>query len=366
MNERPSKVGLLVCTAILLTSGLALSVPGGFWPLFGVAAAVALVPCAFGPRSYRFAGLLALSLSTSLIAWDYMRGQELAANPSWPYSQQARPAFSDELSDALRLADAGDAKGGATLLALLETGKARIDGLNGHLIPSALGRLKYQPAASVLARSLITPPKQNEYTAVTTLDALMEIGDSGVTNVLQLYLGTDLSPHVQAAARRVLIQLSETDPVPDLLVLLGRESYEPERSRIISTLTKHRDARVIKELAWIAAESGSAFMRREAILGLRDIGDRQSLLALTSLLDLTFSKELKADFGWKGIPDFRKYFPDTIAMCLKQCTKQDFGTNRTEWDKWIQDNVELDGAGDSSQTLSPHSISAPLEAGPPR
>ena len=260
-------------------------------------------------------------------------------------------AFSDELSDALKLADAGDVRAGPILLVLVKNGQARIDGLNGHLIPRAFGKLKYRPAAPLLAQSLITPPKLDEYTTVMTLNALAEIGDTSVTNVLRQYLGTDLPPRVQTAVHRVLIQLEDADPVPGLLGLLDKETYEPERSDIIEALAKHKDERVVKRLAGIAAESESAFMRREAIFGLRDIGDRRSLLALASLLDLTFSKDLKAEWGWKGIPDFRTYFPDTIAMCLRQCTKQDFGTNRTQWEKWIKENIEPKGAANGSQPI---------------
>ena len=87
-----------------------------------------------------------------------------------------------------------------------------------------------------------------------------------------------------------MLQLTETNPVPGLLDLLDKETYEPERSDIIEALAKHKDGRVVKRLAGIAAESDSAFMRREAIFGLRRIGDKQSLMALASLLDLTFSK----------------------------------------------------------------------------
>ena len=114
---------------------------------------------------------------------------------------------------------------------------------------------------------------------------------------------------IQTAVRRVLIQLTEADPVPGLLGLLDKETYEPERSDIIEALAKHKDERVVKRLAGIAAESESAFMRREAIDGLSNIGDKRSLLALASLFDLTFSKDLKAEWGWKGIPDFRTYLP---------------------------------------------------------
>ncbi|MDD1749083.1 MAG: hypothetical protein LUO89_04325, partial [Methanothrix sp.] len=83
-------------------------------------------------------------------------------------------AFTDELSDALRLADAGDVRAGPILLALVQNGQARIDGLNGHQIPMAFGKLRYRPAAPLLAKSLITPPKLNGWTTLMTLNALAE------------------------------------------------------------------------------------------------------------------------------------------------------------------------------------------------
>jgi HEAT repeat protein len=252
-------------------------------------------------------------------------------------------AFSDELSEALKLADAGDARAGPILFALVTNQQARIDGLNGHLIPMAFGKLKYRPAAPLLAKVLMTSLKPNEYATEMTLNALAEIGDTSVTNVLLQYLGTGLPPTVQTAVRRVLIQLEDADPVPGLLRLLDKETYEPERSDIIEALAKHKDERVVKRLAEIAAESESAFMRREAIDGLSNIGDKRSLLALASLLDLTFSKDLKAEWGWKGIPDFRTYFPDLIERRLRWRTKQDFGTNRGQWEAWIKANIEPSG-----------------------
>ena len=45
-----------------------------------------------------------------------------------------------------------------------------------------------------------------------------------------------------------------------------------------------------RSLSTIAHTSDSAFMRREAIFALRDIGNRQSLLVLASLLDVNFPR----------------------------------------------------------------------------
>jgi HEAT repeat protein len=277
-------------------------------------------------------------------------------------------AFTGDLSDVLKMADAGDTRAGPMLLTLVTNGQADINGLNGPQIPMAFGKLKYRSAAPVLAKYLNSPVPQfagapHDYVVGRTLDALAEIGDVSVTNAVQHYLDSGIPPRLQTAARRVLLQLTEPDPVPGLLVLLDKETYEPERSDIIEALAKRKDERVVKKLAEIAKESDSAFMRREAIFGLGQIGDRQSLLALASLLDLTFSKDLKAEWGWKGKPDFRTYFPETISMCLGQRTKQDFGTNRTRWENWIEENIEPDGAANGSQPSRSQTNSTPRAAG---
>jgi hypothetical protein len=140
-------------------------------------------------------------------------------------------AFSDELSDALKRADAGDASAGPKLLALVTNGQASINGLNGHLIPMAFGTLKYRPAAPILAKYLSDPVPEfagpHGYTVGMTLNALAEIGDPSVTNALQQYLDSGISPRLQTATRRVLLQLTESDPIPGLLDLLNKETYEP-------------------------------------------------------------------------------------------------------------------------------------------
>jgi hypothetical protein len=276
-------------------------------------------------------------------------------------------AFTGELSDALKMADAGDTRAGPILLGLLTNGQASINGLNGHLIPIAFGKLKYRPAATVLAKYLSDPVPEfagpHEYTVGRTLDALAEIGDVSVTNAVQQYLDSGISPRLQTAARRVLLQLTEADPVPGLLDLLDKETYEPERSDIIEALAKHKDERVVKRLAAIAAQSDSAFMRREAIDGLSKIGDKRSLLALTPLFDVQFSKDLKADWGWKGKPDFRTYFPDLVERRLRWHTKQDFGTNRGQWEAWIQANIEPNDPANGSQPIRSDTNSTSPAAG---
>jgi hypothetical protein len=40
-------------------------------------------------------------------------------------------------------------------------------------------------------------------------------------------------------------------------------------------------------------------------------------------------------------------------MCLKQCTKQDFGNDKTKWENWINKNVEPTSAGDAATRAAP-------------
>lgn len=220
----------------------------------------------------------------------------------------------------------------------------------GHSEVTALGKLKAQAAVPVLVSQLGRPkirapdPFASSDIDISEtrilLEALLEIGDLDAIPAIEKFLKGDFPKEAKAPARRVLAQLNSADPAKSLLELLESETYEPERSDLIRSLTKFRDSRVVGELTTIARSSDSAFMRREAIFGLRDIGDRQSLLALAALLDLTIPRDLKARWGWRTLPDFQRYFPETVEMCLKQRTRQDFGKDRGKWETWINENVE--------------------------
>jgi hypothetical protein len=173
------------------------------------------------------------------------------------------------------------------------------------------------------------------------------MGDKRAIEPIETYLQGDYPKQCRAVARRVLLQLKSDDPIEGLLVLLDEETYERERSNIVRDLVRHPDNRVVKELAAVARTSDSAFMRREAIFGLSSIADRQSLLILASLLDMAWPKNLKSEWGWKGVPDFAKCFPDAIQKCLRQSSGQDFGRDRAKWETWIKTNVEQSPASDS-------------------
>ena len=224
---------------------------------------------------------------------------------------------------------------------LLKTLKNRSN-LQGFEV-EALGKLKCKDAVPLLISRLGRPSSGmagGEIETEKVLDALLQIGDERALKPIKEYLDGEHPKHSKAVAERVLVQLESQDAVKSLLALFEKETYEPELSDIITALTKFQDERVVSKLASVASSSDSAFLRREAIFGLRDIGDRESLLVLASLFDLTFSNDLTAEWGWKGIPEFREYFPKTINMCLKQATKQDFGVDRKKWEYWIAKNVE--------------------------
>lgn len=208
----------------------------------------------------------------------------------------------------------------------------------------ALSKLKCKEAVPEMLSRLGHPGNQRlgggTIETENLLTALLEIGDRRAIGPIEEFLAGDFPLESKAVARRVLVQLKDADPVAGLLVLLAEETYEPERSDIIAALAKHRDKRVVEQLADISRTSDSAFMRREAILGLRQVGNRSALLALASLLDIQFANDLRAEWGWKGTLDSREYFPETIVMCLQQCTTQDFGRDRTKWEEWINEHVD--------------------------
>ena len=226
--------------------------------------------------------------------------------------------------------------------ALLELLKSKEFVLNEHMVVDALAEFKYRPAAPVLAAKLLTPPQANDqYTTERILDALLEIGDPSVVGDIEKYLQGDIPQDLRSAARRVLVQFKEKDPVPSLINLLDNETNKYSRTEIILDLARHKDGRVVKKFSELARNSDSASARSHAIWGLERMGGREALLELASLLDVKFPKDLKADIETKGNPpsDFSKYFPEQVARCLQVETKQDFGTDSQKWRQWLQANL---------------------------
>jgi HEAT repeat protein len=246
---------------------------------------------------------------------------------------------------AFALGEIGDKRAIPVLMKLLEN---RSDWQDDEV--TALGKLKHKEAVPILISRLGHPRTTfSDMDIIETeilLEALLAIGDRRAIEPIREYLDGVFPEKSKAAAKRVIAQLDSADPPGALLALLNQETYEPERSSIIGDLTKYRDNRIVENLSVLAHTSDSAFMRREAIFGLRTIGDKQAALALASLLEGEFPSDLKAEWGWKGVPDFSKYFPEIIVNCLRQCTKQDFGVDRAKWEVWIKENFNPDRTGD--------------------
>ena len=234
------------------------------------------------------------------------------------------------------LGDIGDRSAIPALMKVLKEGSVNTD-----YVITALGRLKSKEAVPILIKRFgqcKAAGNSGESDAGSILRALSAIGDKRAVEPIEEYLKGE-SPRCSSLARRVLVRLKSPDPVGGLLELLKTETDESEQESIVWALSDYRDERVVETLSVLARTSGSASMRRGAIYGLKNTGDRGSLLTLASLLDTKFPKDLKSK-GWKGVPDFRQYFPEIIARGLKECTKQDFGKDRAKWEAWIRKHVK--------------------------
>jgi len=205
---------------------------------------------------------------------------------------------------AFALGHIGDQQAGPILIELLNS---REQLSNEHLVIIAIGELKYQPGAAVLATRLRVPPDTYLDSTGAILNALLDIGDRSVIGDIEKYLESDKS----------------------------------QKGHILSDLGRYKNPTVVAKLTQVAANSESAFLRRGAILGLESVGNRQALLALAGLLDTEFPPNLKAERGWKIPPkDWQEYFRERLAKCLNQATKQEFGADSRMWQQWIEMNVK--------------------------
>lgn len=217
----------------------------------------------------------------------------------------------------------------------------------GCFVIDALGGLKSEAAVPILIAKLEHPKKEifgrdvMEVETRAVLEALSNIGDKRAVEPIKAYLKTDHAPDLIRKANLALIQLNSADPAKELLDLLHNDAYVSEQVEIFRILPKFKNTLVINAMSEMAKSSDSAFMRREAIDVLRQIGNRQALLELAGLLKADFPQKLRPDGGWKmSPPDFSKYFPDFIAQSLAENTKQDFGLDDRKWSEWIKGNVK--------------------------
>jgi HEAT repeat protein len=259
------------------------------------------------------------------ICWDMGFMKEKAAVPALISVLGRIPSMS---AAAFALGEIGDEKAIPILMKRLQEGPT-------DEVIVALGKLKVKEAVPLLVSRLKDHP-------VEVIWALGEIGDKQAISPIEEYMKAARQKEFKSAAQRVLAQLNSPDPVKSLVDLFDAETDELELRSIVWAMAKYKDPRAVDKMENIARSSNSAFMRSVAICGLVKIGDQRSLLILVALLNHSFPKDLKAEYGFGTgrPPDFAKYFPETIAECLKQCTKQDFGQDQTKWEEWIKKNVK--------------------------
>ena len=230
------------------------------------------------------------------------------------------------------LGEIGNPKAIPVLLKLLHSTRA-------DRAATALGTLKCREAAPFIAATLLDRKTAGIFGEEAFLGALRDIGDKSVVPVLEQFVASEKNPRYKASAVRVLVQLKEKDPVSRLLEMLRSETYEPERSKIVRDLTRYSDDRVIHALVEMIQTSDSAFMRRSAIYGLSESGSQKGWLALAGMAKVEFPKKLKAEWGWKGVPDdFNKELHSYIYHLLVEATKHDFGEDAEKWIVWIKAN----------------------------
>ena len=252
---------------------------------------------------------------------------------------------------AKALGHLGDASAGPAVLEVIESHDQL---LNEQSVIGALGRLKYRPAVPVLLRRLhreavarARGPQdgrndvfgRSEFHSESALEALLQIGDPAAVPGLETLLKKRLSPEVQRVAKRILVQMKDKDPVPGLLVLLENEPYNYEQMSLIDALSNYRDERVVKKLSAVARESPNALVRRNAILGLRAVATRASLLELAALIDYKFPEKLE-DLEGKGLPGSPEALQGFAVLGLEQVTHQKFGKDRAAWERWLRASLQ--------------------------
>lgn len=242
---------------------------------------------------------------------------------------------------AFALGEIGDPKATPVLLKVLRSGTG-----DQHRIIVALGKFKCREAVPILTGRLGDPQsstvENGEVESEVILEALLAIGDQRAVPSIERYSKENHRRESIAVARRVLVQFKSADPTIDLLALLDAETDAFEKCKIISTLVKYPNARVVAKLNQLAKTSDSAVLRRDAIFALRDIKTREALLGLADLIDYRFPKHLKSfpAIGKGDPPDFSEYFPELIVGLLKQTTSQDFGFDKSRWVDWITSNMQ--------------------------
>jgi HEAT repeat protein len=252
---------------------------------------------------------------------------------------------------AFALGEIGDTKAIPALMKVLKNRSGY-----EHREVAALGKLKAKEAVPILITRLGNPETTtgglDNLEMEDVLESLLAIGDRRAIEPIKAYIETKPSKSITAAAKRVLVQLDSEDAATELLALLEKETYEPERSDLMFALVRYsEDPRVLQRLSTMARKSDSAFMRREAIQAMGQMGTGESLLTLADLLGADFPNDIKVEWGWKIPPqDFTKYFRDQAHRILMDKTGKNFPAERTLWIDFLQasripSNEEQGGTG---------------------
>ena len=166
------------------------------------------------------------------ICWSLGYRKVKTAVPALISVLERRPQTSGA---AYALGEIGDEQAIPILLKVLDdkTGTADFE-------VTALAKLKCKQAVPILI-SRLGRPGMGQFETEKLLEALLAIGDNRAIKPIEEYLSGDYPKESKAVAKRVLVQLSSSDPVQALLDLLESETYEPERSDIIRALAERND-----------------------------------------------------------------------------------------------------------------------------
>lgn len=230
----------------------------------------------------------------------------------------------------------GDLQDPRAIPILMKTLERNSDTVGGEVL--ALAKFKHRPAVPILVSRL----GKVESTVFgdgndALLNALLKFKDPSAAPGIEAFMKTTKGQKHRAIAKRVLVQLTNADPVPELLVLLDEETDNFERCDLIQDLADFGGTKVRERLQAVATQSNSFDQRRQAIFGLGKIGDQQSLLFLASLLEHKLPKDVKG--GWK-VANHQQEFDDTIEEVLREKTRRNFGRDRAKWEQWIRENVK--------------------------
>jgi HEAT repeat protein len=195
---------------------------------------------------------------------------------------------------------------------------------------AALGKLKVRQIVPKIAPLLNGPNGDSGLSYDQTkviLDALRDIGDrSAAPSIEKFYARTR-----RVDAKRVLLQLTEPDPVPALIEFFDGNSDDYAYVDVLEDLCRFDDPRVTQFLKTIAANAPSETLRLTAIRGLGSLHRQDALMALVGLFAVRYPPTMDVRVGPGPAIKASDYFPDLIRRTLMDATGQDFGRDADAW-----------------------------------